>query len=104
LAKTTSCRGLLFSLDGSRLLFQEKADGNGGEESQIYVISTSGGRAEAFTRGRELVSVVKEGKFKGALILRQERLHHLGVTRLNCAYAFSSGGKNLGRLKNISCE
>jgi Tol biopolymer transport system component len=103
LTKANTGMSLLFSLDGDRLFYQEKPEKEG-EESQIYSISSSGGRAERFTRGRELVGVVKQGKYKGALILRQERLHHMGVTKLNCAYALSTGGKNLGRLKNINCD
>ncbi len=103
IASVDSCYTILFSLDGGKVYFQavpEKA----GRESDIFVVSRGGGRPNRVAQAALLQSVIEKGRYKGNLILYQTVLHHLGVTRLQCPYAYSEGGKNLGRLVNAPCR
>jgi hypothetical protein len=103
IAAVDSCYTLLFSRDGGKVFFQAVPE-NAKEESDVFVVSRGGGTPRRIGRATLLQSVVEKGPYKGDLILYRKTLHHLGVTNLECPYAYSEGGTNVGRLVNAACR
>jgi hypothetical protein len=103
IAVVNSCYTLLFSRDGGKIFFQS-VPAKPKEESDVFVVSRGGGRPKLLTHATLLQSVVEKGPYRGNLILYRKTLHHLGVTNLECPFAYSEGGENRGRLVNATCH
>lgn len=103
LATVDSCYTLLFSLDSGKLYFQT-IPSSPGAESDVFVVSRGGGRPKQIAKATILQTVVEKGDYRGNLILYRKTLHHLGVSQLECPYAYKENGQNLGRLVNATCR
>ena len=103
LATLPSCATILFSLDGGHLFIQEEpADGN--KESAVHRISSGGGSLKQIGTVRTMDAIVSKGKNKGALIVYRLNKHHLGTSQQECPFAWTSSGKEIGRLKDVPCR
>lgn len=103
IAQASSCYTLLFSLDGKRLFFQEKVR-PGQYESGLFSVSATGGKPRHLSNVAKLMTVVQSGRYKNNLIVYKNRLHHLGVTRLECPAVITSSGKELGQIVDSPCH
>ncbi len=103
IATVSSCLTLVISADGDRIFFQEKP-AQADKESAVWAIDFGGGSPKKIGEARLLQTVVAQGRYKNALVVYKNRLHSLGIAVQECAYAWSDNGREIGRLKNISCR
>lgn len=103
ISELVSCYTLLFSLNGKYLYLQERPKG-GLLESTIYRLSSSGGRAQPIHTGALLETVIKEGPYKGALVIYKRTKHPLGLPDPVCPFLVNESGEEVGRLGGAACR